>query len=75
VTYSNVGLCLAGTHILPDRLTGNHYRDILLHELPNCWKMYNWQSEHGCGTRMMVLPHILAVLCEKFSEIPVMTDE
>jgi hypothetical protein len=23
----------------------------------------------------MVLPHILAVLCEKFSKIPILTDE
>jgi hypothetical protein len=33
----------------------------------SCWKMYHWQSEHECGTCMMVLQHILAVLCEMFS--------
>jgi hypothetical protein len=31
------------------------------------WKMYHWQSEYECGTCMMVLLHILAVLCELFS--------
>jgi hypothetical protein len=25
------------------------------------WKMYHWQSEHECGTCMMVLQHILPV--------------
>jgi hypothetical protein len=34
------------------------------------WKMYHWQSEHECGTCMMVLRHILAVLCEMFSITP-----
>jgi hypothetical protein len=29
-----VGDCLIGPHILPHRLTGNHYRDFLLHDLP-----------------------------------------
>jgi hypothetical protein len=31
------------------------------------WKMYHLQSEHECGTCMMVLQHILAVLCKMFS--------
>jgi hypothetical protein len=38
-------------------------------------KMYHWQSEHECGTCMMVLWHILAVLCEMFSVTPIMTGE
>jgi hypothetical protein len=29
-----VGDCLAGPHVLPHRLTGSHYRDFLLHDLP-----------------------------------------
>jgi hypothetical protein len=29
-----VGDCLVGRHVLPHRLTGNHYRDFLLHYLP-----------------------------------------
>jgi hypothetical protein len=29
-----VGDCLIGPHVLPCRLTGNHYRDFLLHNLP-----------------------------------------
>jgi hypothetical protein len=28
------GDCLVGPHVLPHRLTGNHYRDFLLHDLP-----------------------------------------
>jgi hypothetical protein len=38
------------------------------------WKMYHWQSEHECGTRVMVLRYILAVLREMFSVTPVMPD-
>jgi hypothetical protein len=26
--------CLVGPHVFPRRLTGNHYRDFLLHDLP-----------------------------------------
>jgi hypothetical protein len=29
-----VGACLVGPHVLPHRLTGKHYRDFLLHDLP-----------------------------------------
>jgi hypothetical protein len=29
-----VGDCLVGPHVLPHRLTGTHYRDFLLHDLP-----------------------------------------
>jgi hypothetical protein len=60
-----VGDCLVASHVLPYGLTGNHYRDFLLHNLP----------EHECGTYMMVLGHILAVLCEMFSVTPIMTNE
>jgi hypothetical protein len=28
------GDCLVGPHVLPHRLTGNHYRDFLSHDLP-----------------------------------------
>jgi hypothetical protein len=38
------------------------------------WKMYHWQSEHECGTCMMVLRHILAVLCEMFSVTCIMSE-
>jgi hypothetical protein len=40
----------------------------------NYCEMYHWQSEHECGTYMMVLRHILAALCEMFSITPIMTD-
>jgi hypothetical protein len=29
-----VGDCFVGWHVLPNRLTGNHYRDFFLHDLP-----------------------------------------
>lgn len=35
VWTGNVGQCLLGPHILPCRLTGNHYRDHLLNDLPD----------------------------------------
>jgi hypothetical protein len=38
------------------------------------WKMYHWQSQHECGTGMMVFRHILVVLCEMFSTAHIMTD-
>jgi hypothetical protein len=38
------------------------------------WKVYHSQSEHECGTCMMVLLHILVVLCEMFSVTSIMTD-
>jgi hypothetical protein len=38
------------------------------------WKLYHWQSEQECGTCMMMLRYILAVLCEVFSTTVVMTD-
>jgi hypothetical protein len=37
------------------RTSCNHYQDFLSHDL---------QSEHECGTCVMVLRHILAVLCD-----------
>jgi hypothetical protein len=42
--------------------------------LPKLLELYHWQSEHGYGTCMMVLRHILAVLCEMFSVTPNNTD-
>jgi hypothetical protein len=52
------GDCLVGPHILPHGLTGNHYRDSLLHEPPKqledvplgvrarMWYMYDGASAH-----------------------------
>jgi hypothetical protein len=34
----------------------------------------NWQSENECGTCMMVLWHILALLCEVLSVTRIVTD-
>jgi hypothetical protein len=41
-----VGDCLEGPHVWPHWLTGNRQ---------SYWKLYHWQSEHECGTRVMVL--------------------
>jgi hypothetical protein len=59
-----VGDCLVGPHVVPHRHTGNRYQYMICQ---SCWKMYNWQPEHECGTCMMVLLHIVAALCEMFS--------
>jgi hypothetical protein len=65
--------CLVGPHILPLQLTDNHYRDFLVQDLP---KLLEYPLvEHECGTCMMVLRHILAVLCKAFSEKSIITDE
>jgi hypothetical protein len=69
------GDCLVDPHVLPHRLTGNHYRDFLSYDLPKLLEDVDWQSEHECGTCMMVLRHILAVLCEMFSITPIMIEE
>jgi hypothetical protein len=63
-----------GPHVLPHRLTGNHYRDFSFMIWQSYWKLYHCQSEHECGTCMMVLRHILAALCEMFSVTIIMTD-
>jgi hypothetical protein len=68
VLAGTVGGCLLGPYVLPHRLTGNHYRDLpkLLEGVP--------LAEHECGTCMMVLRHILALLWEIFSVTAIMTD-
>jgi hypothetical protein len=54
-----VGDCLEGAHVWPHRLTGNHqsYR-----------KMYHWQSEHECGTCVMVLRAVWEVLSNTYHD-------
>jgi hypothetical protein len=34
VSAGIIGDCLVSPHLLPQRLTGNHYRDFLLHDPP-----------------------------------------
>jgi hypothetical protein len=68
------GDCLAGPHVLPHHLKGNHYRDFLLHDLPEILGYVPLAAEHNCDTCMMMLRHILAVLCEMFSVTAIMTD-
>jgi hypothetical protein len=69
VTYSvviNFGVlvCLVGPHVLPHGLTGNHYRDFLLHDLPKLmedvplavrarmWYMHDGAPAHfSCAVR------------------------
>jgi hypothetical protein len=74
VWAGTVGDCLVDLHVLPHRLTGNHYWDFILCDLPKSLKTYHWQSKHKCGTFMIVLWHILAVLCEMFSVTPILTN-
>jgi hypothetical protein len=38
------------------------------------WKMYHWRSEHECGTCMIVLRDIAAVLCDMFSVTAIMAN-
>jgi hypothetical protein len=66
--------CLVGPHILPPRLTRNHCQDFLLHDLPNYWKMYHWQTGYECGTCVLVLRHTSAMLREMCSVTRIMTD-
>jgi hypothetical protein len=41
------GRYLTGLHVLPHLVTGNHYRDFNLHDLPNPLECH-WLSEHEC---------------------------
>jgi hypothetical protein len=52
--------------VLPHRLTNNHGRDFLLHDLPALLEDVQL-SELEYGTNMMALRHILALPCEMFS--------
>jgi hypothetical protein len=61
------GDCLVGPHVLPHRLTGNHYLDFLLHDLPKLledvplavraemWYMHDDAPVHFRGTVRDVL--------------------
>jgi hypothetical protein len=62
-----VGDCIVGPHVLPHRLTGNHYRDFLLHDLSKLLEVTGSQSTN-------VFRHILTVLCAMFSIAAIMTD-
>jgi hypothetical protein len=55
------GDCLVGPHVLPHRLTGNHYREFLLYDLPKLLE-YVLLTDHECGICMMILRHILKSL-------------
>jgi hypothetical protein len=61
--------CLAGLHVLPHRLTGKHYRDFLLHDLPELLEgvplAVSTNVVHVC---------ILVVLWEMFSVTRIMID-
>jgi hypothetical protein len=59
-------IVLIGPRVLPLLLTGNHYQNLLLHDLPKLLEGVPL-AEHECGTRMMLLRHTLAALCEMFS--------
>jgi hypothetical protein len=60
--FYHIGLQETATEIFPYMICQSY------------WKMYHWQSKHECGTCMMVLRHILALLCEMFSLTNIMAD-
>jgi hypothetical protein len=47
--------------------SNNHNRLFLLHSLPELLEDVPAAERHECGTCMMVLRHILALLCYMFS--------
>jgi hypothetical protein len=63
-----VGDSLVGSHVLPHRLTGNHYRA----KAPG--KCTAGSQEYEYGTCIILSRHILGVLCEMFSITPIVTD-
>jgi hypothetical protein len=69
-----VGDWLVGPHVLPRRLTGNHYRDVLLYYLPNLLEIVSLAFWARMPTCMMLLWYILGVLCEIFSITPIMAN-
>jgi hypothetical protein len=72
--YWDVTLCIALKVHPKRRLNFNRLDDVISQKIVLYWKMYHWQSEDECGTCMMVLWHISAVLCERFTVTPVVTD-
>jgi hypothetical protein len=62
-----VGECLIGRNVLPHRLTGNHYRDFFLHDLPKLlqgvpltvrartWYLHDGAPLYSCRTLRDVL--------------------
>jgi hypothetical protein len=56
-----------GPHILKLRLTATTTKISSYMIYQSYWNMYNWQSDHECGTCIIVLRHILTVMCETFS--------
>jgi hypothetical protein len=66
--------CSVGLHVLPHWLTNiTEISSYMI--LQSYWNIYHWQSERKCGTCMIVLRHILAVLCQMFSVTPITTNE
>jgi hypothetical protein len=54
--------CLVGPNVSSHLPTGNHYRDFLLQDLPELLGAVPLQSEHECGTCVMVLRAVRDVL-------------
>jgi hypothetical protein len=67
VVINFVGDCFVGPHVLPHQLIGNHYRDLLLHDLPKLlegvplagraqmWYMHDGAPAHFSRPRRDVL--------------------
>jgi hypothetical protein len=68
------GDCLVVPHVLPHRLTGNHYREFLLYDLPKPLE----DILLTVRSRMLYMYDDTAAhfswLCEMFSIIPIMDD-
>jgi hypothetical protein len=62
VSAGIVGDCLAGPHVLLYLLTGNHYRDFLLHDLPKLQEHVPL-AEHECGTCSRAVRDVLRNTC------------
>jgi hypothetical protein len=67
--------CLVGPRVLPHRLTGHHYRDFLLHYLPELLedvpmavRARMWHIHGGA-------PAHLVLLCEMFSATTIMSHD
>jgi hypothetical protein len=61
-----VGDYSLGPHVLPHRLTDNHYVMSSYMICQNYWNLYHWQWEYECGVCMMAPRHSLAALWEMF---------
>jgi hypothetical protein len=63
-----VGECLVGPQVSSHRLTGNHYRGFLSHDLPKLLEAVPLAAEHEYGTCMMMLCAVRYVLSNTYHD-------